>query len=330
MVKVERSIEVNVPVNIVYQELCQFEEYPRFMKGVHSVHQLDDAHLHWRAERAGKEMEWDAEITERIPERSIAWRNTSGPRSEGQVVLEAVAPGKTRISLSMEADEAVLDLGGSGDLSTLQDEGDLARFKKMLESAKAVPGAGYIDTAGEKPFVRNHQTDSAGAEDPRATGASGQAGEQKTQPWDDPLRMMRKVGAEMEQLLGRWIGPGGLGRGALPGLRRQQEWSPPVDIEQHAGQLHICADLPGVSKQDVQIEIIRDQLTIEGERRGRARHQAYRRAECNYGHFYRTITLPEGVDPDSAQARMHDGVLDITFVIAAAPDNARRLDIQGG
>ncbi|WP_233556178.1 Hsp20/alpha crystallin family protein [Noviherbaspirillum sedimenti] len=118
-------------------------------------------------------------------------------------------------------------------------------------------------------------------------------------------------------------------RGAL---HRRQAWTPPVDIEQHAGQMHIRTDLPGVSKQDVQIEILRDQLIIEGERRAGAGGQqtARHRAECNYGHFYRVITLPAGVDPDSAQASMHDGVLDVSFRMAAAPGTVRRLDIQGG
>lgn len=266
MVKVERSIEVNMPVSVVYRELLQFEEFPRFMKGVHSVHQLDDAHLHWRAEKDGQEMEWDAEITEQIPERCIAWRNTTGPRNEGRVVLAALEPEKTRISLSMEAEEGALIHPESKDDFTPQDEGDLARFKKMLESKARSSGTDVDDAKGAPP------------------------------------------------------------------RRRLQEWTPPVDIEQHAGNLHICADLPGVNKQDVQIEIVHNRLTIEGERRGGVggRPTGHRHAECNYGHFYRMITLPAGVDPDSAQASMHDGVLDITLRMAAAADSARRLDIQGG
>ena len=47
------------------------------MDSVHEIKQLDDTHLHWRATVAGKEKEWDAEITEQIPDERIAWRNTT-------------------------------------------------------------------------------------------------------------------------------------------------------------------------------------------------------------------------------------------------------------
>lgn len=77
---IEESIEVNVPVSTVYNQWTQFEDFPKFMKGVLEVRQLDDTHLHWRAEVAGKEEEWDAEITEQIPDKRIAWRSTSGDR----------------------------------------------------------------------------------------------------------------------------------------------------------------------------------------------------------------------------------------------------------
>lgn len=342
MAKIERSIEINVPVSVAYRKLSQFEEFPRFMKGVHSVHQLDEAHLHWRAEKGGKEMEWDAEITQNIPEKSIAWRNTSGPRSEGRVDFEAVDHDKTRISLYMDADEAFLRNPYSSLSDTPQDDGDLARFKKMVESEE-YPGAGRTDmwgttsvhsAAGSREAANAREA--AAAPGARKSGPGSerparQSASQMQQVWDDPIRIVRKVGEEMEQLLGRWIGPGRNMRRSMLPLPRTQEWSPPVDVEQYGGQLHICADLPGVSKQDVQIEIIRGQLMIEGERRGGlGRHrQEHRYAECNHGHFYRSIPLPEGADPDSAQATMHDGVLDITLRIAAVPDNARRLDIRG-
>ncbi len=240
MARIEQSIEVNVPIGMVYRQLSQFEEFPRFMKGVHSVHQLDADHLHWRAEKGGKEMEWDAEITENIPERCIAWRNTNGPRNEGKVTFEALDADKTRISLSMEADEAFLRHPQSEDGTALPEEEDLARFKKMVET---------------------------------------QGGAAKHQA---------------------------------------QAWMPPVDIEQHEDHVHICADLPGVSREDVGVDIVQGRLTIAGERRsgGGPQVQVRRRAECRYGHFYREIPLPEGSDPDSVQARLHDGVLDITVRIA--------------
>lgn len=279
MVTTERSIEVNVPVSLAYSELSQFEAFPRFMKGVHSVHQLDAAHLHWRAERGGREMEWDAEITEHIPEHCIAWRNTSGPRSEGRVLFEVVDPGKTRIYLSMESEETSMEKRAGKDAYVPQDEGDLARFKKMIESKARANGQGDAITT---------QDEARADKNPRVRAGSPASS--------------------------------------------QQAWMPPVDIVQNAGQLLICADLPGVSKQDVQIEIAHGQLTIEGNRHSNhgPEPQVHPHGERKFGRFFRAIVLPAGVDSQSGEARLKEGVLEITFKIASAPDLARRLEIQGG
>lgn len=278
MVTIERSIEVNVPVSQAYGELRQFEEFPRFMKGVHSVHQLDEAHLHWRAERGGREMEWDAEIIEHVPEQCIAWRNTSGPRSEGRVLLESVEPGKTRISLFMESEEVSMDKRAGQDAYAPQDEGDLARFKKMIENKARANG--------QRDAIAAH-------DDERPESASRE-----------------RAGSPAASL---------------------QAWMPPVDIVENAGQLLISADLPGVNKQDVQIEIAHGQLTIEGSRRNNrgAGPQAKPHGERKFGRFLRAIALPAGVDALSGEATLQDGVLEITFRIAAGPDLARRLEIRG-
>ena len=69
---VEDSIEVEVPVSTAYNQWTQFEDFPNFMQDVIEVRQIDDTHLHWRARIAGKEEEWDAEITNQIPDRRIA------------------------------------------------------------------------------------------------------------------------------------------------------------------------------------------------------------------------------------------------------------------
>ena len=68
----EKQIEVDVPVRTVYNQWTQFEDFPRFMEGVREVRQLDDAHLHWRADRHGRTVEWDSEIVEQVPDSSDA------------------------------------------------------------------------------------------------------------------------------------------------------------------------------------------------------------------------------------------------------------------
>src|SRR5438105_3793877 len=101
MENIEQSIEIDAPVNTVYNQWTQFEEFPRFMEGVQEVRQLDDKRLHWRAEVGGKEKEWDAEIVRQIPDQLIAWRSTSGVRNEGEVRFNKVSEAKTRVTLAM-------------------------------------------------------------------------------------------------------------------------------------------------------------------------------------------------------------------------------------
>src|SRR5919108_5038260 len=104
MAKIEKSIEVNAPLRAVYNQWTQFEEFPEFMQGVKEVQQLDDTHLHWCAKVAGKEMEWDAEIFEQVPDQRISWRSTSGKENAGTVHFEQLAADRTKVFLSMTYD----------------------------------------------------------------------------------------------------------------------------------------------------------------------------------------------------------------------------------
>ena len=140
---IENSIEVNVPVSVAYNQWTQFEEFPKFMKGVREVRQIDDTHLHWRAEIAGKEEEWDAEITEQVPDQRIAWRSTSGAKNSGVVSFYGISDSKTRVVLKM-------DYGPRGFLEGLGDalgavkartSEDLKCFKEYLESHGKETGA---------------------------------------------------------------------------------------------------------------------------------------------------------------------------------------------
>src|SRR3712207_8701647 len=87
MSSIEESIEVGVPVRAAYNQWTQFEEFPKFMEGVEEVRQLDDRRLHWRTSVAGREQEFDAEITEQTPDQRIAWRSTTGEQHAGVVTF---------------------------------------------------------------------------------------------------------------------------------------------------------------------------------------------------------------------------------------------------
>ena len=104
MSKIEKSIDVNVPVRTAYDQWTQFEEFPNFMEGVESVDQLDDRRLHWRAEISGKVVEWDAEIAEQIPDTRIAWRSTSGAKNAGVVSFYRLSDDQCRVALQIDYD----------------------------------------------------------------------------------------------------------------------------------------------------------------------------------------------------------------------------------
>ena len=95
MSTIEKSIEVNVPVRTAYNQWTQFEEFPRFMEGVQEVKQLDNTHLHWKAQIAGKDKEWNAVITEQRPDERIAWKSTDGAKNAGVVTFHRLSPTKS-------------------------------------------------------------------------------------------------------------------------------------------------------------------------------------------------------------------------------------------
>src|SRR5687767_11447150 len=104
MASVVKSIEVNAPIQTAYNQWTQFEEFPQFMEGVKEVNQLDDARLHWKAEIAGKDEEWDAEITAQVPDKRIAWRSISGAQNAGTVTFHPISDNTTEVHLLMEYD----------------------------------------------------------------------------------------------------------------------------------------------------------------------------------------------------------------------------------
>ncbi|MGH8639832.1 MAG: SRPBCC family protein [Burkholderiales bacterium] len=143
MPSIEKSIEVKVPVHTAYNQWTQFEEFPRFMEGVEEVHQLDDTHLHWRAKVGGKEEQWDAVITEQIPDERIAWTNVTGARNAGVITFHKLDPQTTKLMLQLDYDPkgARENIGSALGLVGRRVEGDLERFKEFIESRGAETGA---------------------------------------------------------------------------------------------------------------------------------------------------------------------------------------------
>ena len=132
----EKSIEVDVPVSTAYNQWTQFEEFPQFMDGVESVTQLDDTRLHWVAEIAGTRKEWDAEIVDQEPDQRIAWRSLDGTANAGVVTFQPVGEARTQITLDLdvEPEGLVEKIGDKLGFVSKQAEGDLKRFKELIES----------------------------------------------------------------------------------------------------------------------------------------------------------------------------------------------------
>ena len=155
MKTVQKSIVVDQPVTTVYNQWTQFEDFPKFMAGVNKVVQIDDKRLHWETEIGLADREFDAEITEQTPDETIAWRALGEIKHTGRVRFEPSGASATRVNLEMAyAPEGFIEKAGDKlGMIDSRVEGDLERFKKMIESRGSETGAwrGDIDESDKAP-----------------------------------------------------------------------------------------------------------------------------------------------------------------------------------
>lgn len=130
-----------------------------------------------------------------------------------------------------------------------------------------------------------------------------------THPFSSMMQLSREMDRLMDSFFGR--GYGASDQGSAPEL-----WLPRIDVRQRGDSLLVCADLPGVRKEDIRIDATGEGLAISGERRDERQEgedrEGYRMTERTYGSFYREIPLPEGAKVEEAKASMREGVLEIT------------------
>jgi len=145
----EQSIDVDVDITTAYNQWTQFEQFPAFMEGVTSITQVDDTHTHWVVKVAGVTREFDAEITEQLPDERVAWKSTSGPSQAGVVTFHRIDDHRTRLMLQLDMEpeglgEHVADALG---LVGHRAKGDMERFKSFIESRDGETGAwrGQVD-----------------------------------------------------------------------------------------------------------------------------------------------------------------------------------------
>ena len=140
-----------------------------------------------------------------------------------------------------------------------------------------------------------------------------------------PFAWMRQMQDQLDRAFtGLWGGSGSNSSWTPDTVFGRSDWSPALDVFQRGNELVIRADMPGLSKDDITVDIADDQLTIRGDRR--YDHEEERdgvfRSERSYGSFCRVVPLPQGAIADSAKATFNNGVLEI--VVQAPSFDVRR------
>lgn len=139
-----------------------------------------------------------------------------------------------------------------------------------------------------------------------------------------PFELMRRFTDELDRAFE--------GLGLSRGAGEVEAWTPSVEVFERDNNLVVRAELPGLDKDDVRVELTDDGLVIEGERRREQeeRFEGGYRSEIVYGHFHRLIPLPEGANVDQAKAQINNGVLEVVIPMAEARRQRRSIPVETG
>lgn len=157
----------------------------------------------------------------------------------------------------------------------------------------------------------------------------------KTPETVNPFQMMRRFTKDMERLFEDFQGfrfPTFFNTAFTPFRTEFErfEWVPQIEVFQNNGKFMVRADLPGLTKDDVKVEMTDDLLMISGERKEEKEetHEGFYRTERSYGSFYREVPLPEGAKTEKAEATFQNGVLEITIPATKVETSTRKLEIK--
>ena len=144
----------------------------------------------------------------------------------------------------------------------------------------------------------------------------------------EPVRELSSLQSEMNRLFNTFFDTPTTGGGNGGAVRR---WIPSMDLVETEEHFVLRADLPGLSEEDVAIELEDNVLTVSGERKAEheEKQEGYYRMERSFGQFRRSLTLPEGVDPDGISATFDKGVLEVR-IPKPEERKPRRVAIQVG
>lgn len=367
-VEINASVHVVYDQLLRFEEYPRFMESVRAVRRIDGRHLRWQAHagdqnLEWDIEITqqvpGRAIAWrkpgEARLEGRIELEKVEPPGGLGQRGgfhDGQLAIEE----HTRLRLIMDCDAA--DGVAYDEMMARRAGHDLARFKKCVESqasgphpAQPEPQRGMDGGSDMTPAP----SDAAGVayRRPRKAEETGPGPLLDMRPpwlppflpaWESPLQIMRRMSQGVEKIVDGVMAGARLDahRAASPSssassassaneaYRNGGAWSPLVEVTRSDDGIVVQAELAGVRREDVQIDIRADRLMIEGDRRPQQPNHPgeARRSERSYGHFYRVVDLPLGADPEAATASMRDGLLEVRVPVRRGAAECRRLDIQ--
>jgi HSP20 family protein len=174
------------------------------------------------------------------------------------------------------------------------------------------------DVRVENQRTENQRTQSGREIEQRGGAALGRRGEREF--WTNPFSLMRRLSDEMDRAFASSLGLPAWGRHMG---QEESMWMPAVEVFERDNHVVVHAELPGLNKDDIKVEVTDEGLAIQGERKREheEKREGYYRSERSYGRFYRTVPLPEGIDPEKARAQFKDGVLQVEIPL---PPSAQR------
>ena len=310
MATIQDRFEVERPVGVVYEALSQPEDLLRALPGLAHAARVSDDVYRLGILRGDTMREVELMVSGKVPAQHVEWHLANDTWSAA-FDLEAVGPARTAVAVAAQGTPKV--------------EGE-APSDALLQQ-----GLDAFKTALRAPHVRIHSGESGGAHD-YSSSARRYASDWRnvrtdsspfTRPIEYPFRLMQGFSRQIDRLWDQvWRGtPVGRLPQMMPNLQSLSSipgisWGPSVEVCEQEDQVRVCIDVPGVDESNLQVQIDRGTLTIRGERHDeRPEDSGRRRSEFHYGAFTRRIPLPEGIDADSAQAVLRNGVLEIRIAL---------------
>ena len=133
-----------------------------------------------------------------------------------------------------------------------------------------------------------------------------------------PFTLMKRFTDEFDRMFG----------GFVPQVEAEL-WAPPIEVKHKEGNFIVTAELPGIAKEDVKVQVIEESLVIEGEKKygKEEKGEGYYRSERTYGKFYRSIPLPKGAKADQVKAELTNGILKVVVPVPEVKPALREVPI---